>query len=110
MPHEFDCPFQKSKGGTTKAAKDFDVDRDVERIHEAMKGWGTNEEPLIEILSGRDNAQRQQIRRKYQETYDMVSVVVYIQYDTFLLKVDRDPVRPGQCTEAADTQKIPGNI
>ena len=35
-----------------------------------MKGWGTDEEPLIDVMAYRSNAQRQQIRAKYPNTYN----------------------------------------
>lgn len=62
----------KGQGGTVQPSKAFAVDSDVKNIHEAMEGFGTNEGPLIEILANRSNAQRQQIRKKYMETYKKV--------------------------------------
>ena len=47
-----------------------------------MKGFGTNEEPLIEILTGRSNDQRQQIRKKYKEKYKKVEKFSAINLDT----------------------------
>ena len=72
----------KAVKGTTKAASNFNVDDDVRRLHEAMKGFGTNEEPLIEILTGRSNDQRQQIRKKYKEKYKKVEKFSAIKLDT----------------------------
>ena len=59
-----------SLGGTVFPAKNFNADDDVAKIHDAMKGWGTDEEPLIDVLAYRSNAQRQQIRAKYPNTYN----------------------------------------
>ncbi|CAH1792273.1 unnamed protein product [Owenia fusiformis] len=56
--------------GTIKPASKFNVDSDVKDIHDAIQGWGTNEGPLIQILSGRSNEQRQEIKKKYQEKYE----------------------------------------
>ena len=60
--------------GTLKAAKVFDPEDDAKKIHEAVKGWGTDEEPLIEILSHRSNEQRQWIKKKYKEKYKKVCI------------------------------------
>ena len=59
-----------SLGGTVFPAKNFNADDDVTKIHEAMQGWGTDEEPLIDVLAFRSNAQRQQIRAKYPNKYN----------------------------------------
>ena len=68
-------PESESKThGTLKPAKNFNVDEDVRKIHEAMKGFGTDEEPLIRILTGRSNEQRQQIKKRYHDKYKSVSV------------------------------------
>ncbi|XP_013406318.1 uncharacterized protein LOC106170869 [Lingula anatina] len=55
--------------GTVHPYENFDVLKDVEAIREAVAGFGTDEKPLIDILSSRSNEQRQQIRKKYQEKY-----------------------------------------
>ena len=47
----------------------------MKKIHEALQGWGTDEEPLIEILSSKNNAERQRIKKKYKETYKKVHIV-----------------------------------
>ena len=66
--------LSKEKKGTIKEAKNFNADDDVTKIHEAMKGWGTDEAPLIDILSTRSNAQRQAIKKKYKEKYKKVII------------------------------------
>ncbi|XP_071693907.1 annexin Gh1-like [Rutidosis leptorrhynchoides] len=46
------------------------VSEDVERLHKAFEGWGTNEGLIIEILSHRNAEQRKLIRHTYCETYN----------------------------------------
>ena len=73
----------QGKGGTIKEAKNFNADDDAKKIHEAIKDWGTNEQPLIDILSTRSNAQRQQIKKKYKEKYKKVGsqkIVMVLQH------------------------------
>ena len=64
----------KPLGGTVFASRSFNVDADVEKIHDAMKGWGTDEQPLIDVLAYRSNEQRQQVRAKYPKKHKKVSV------------------------------------
>ncbi|KAI0211477.1 Annexin A13 [Lamellibrachia satsuma] len=45
------------------------VEEDVRRLQEAMQGWSIDEGPLIEILTSRNNAHRQMLKRKYGKTY-----------------------------------------
>ncbi|RZB81917.1 annexin-like protein RJ4 isoform X1 [Glycine soja] len=42
---------------------------DVEALHKAFKGWGTDEKTVIAILGHRNVHQRQQIRKVYEEIY-----------------------------------------
>lgn len=44
----------------------FSANADAERIHRAMKGLGTNEDELIEVLARRTNHERQAIRAAYE--------------------------------------------
>ncbi|KAL8256622.1 hypothetical protein R6Q59_031689 [Mikania micrantha] len=46
------------------------VSDDVEQLHKAFEGWGTNESLIIEILSHRDAEQRKLIRQTYAQTYN----------------------------------------
>lgn len=43
--------------------------KEIDRIQDAIKGWGTNEDDLIDILSRRNNKQRQELKRQYAEKY-----------------------------------------
>ncbi|KAJ8347149.1 hypothetical protein SKAU_G00285500 [Synaphobranchus kaupii] len=42
---------------------------DAQMLREAMKGFGTNEDVLIEILVSRSNAEIAEIKKVYQEEY-----------------------------------------
>ena len=43
--------------------------KDAEVLRKAMKGWGTDEGPIIEITANRSNADRQQILKEYKTMY-----------------------------------------
>ena len=45
------------------------VDYDCKELYKAMKGGGTDEDTLIEILGSRSNSQLKQIKERYQELY-----------------------------------------
>ncbi|XP_073829567.1 annexin B10-like [Musca autumnalis] len=46
-------------------AKHFDVEADAAALRSAMKGFGTDEQAIIDILTARSNAQRQQIKEQF---------------------------------------------
>ena len=43
--------------------------KDAQVLRKAMEGWGTDEEPIIEISSRRSNADRQAILKEYKTMY-----------------------------------------
>ena len=47
------------------------IDYDVMQLHKAMKGLGTNEDTLTEIIASRDEAQLNQIKAKYKQEYNI---------------------------------------
>lgn len=53
----------------TSAVDPVKVSRDVVRIREAVDGWGTDEEALVDVLTNRSTAEIQAIQTAYQETY-----------------------------------------
>lgn len=58
-----------SNTATVVAAPDFDSDQDVQALRGAMKGMGTNEKEIIEVLANRSNDQRQKIMVQYKASY-----------------------------------------
>lgn len=48
----------------------YDPKQDVEDLHTAFQGIGTDEKVVIQILANRTNAQRQQIKDVYKSTYN----------------------------------------
>jgi annexin A7/11 len=55
------------------AAPNFDANRDADALRKAMKGIGTDEKTLINILGNRNTAQRLQIKTAFQNKHNRVS-------------------------------------
>uniref|UniRef100_A0AAQ4NV88 Annexin n=1 Tax=Gasterosteus aculeatus aculeatus TaxID=481459 RepID=A0AAQ4NV88_GASAC len=56
------------KRGTVTEAAGFNAEEDVQKLREAMKGAGTNEEAITEVLARRTVAQRQRIKEAYKQS------------------------------------------
>nr|XP_006013206.1 PREDICTED: annexin A3-like [Latimeria chalumnae] len=54
--------------GTIKDFASFSAARDARELKDAIQGIGTDEQKVIEILTERSNAQRQQICKEYKAT------------------------------------------
>ncbi|CAB1318404.1 unnamed protein product [Coregonus sp. 'balchen'] len=54
--------------GTVTEAAGFNAEEDVKRLRGAMKGAGTDEAAVIEVLARRTIAQRQRIKEAYKQT------------------------------------------
>merc|ERR1712226_1468632 len=76
-----DIDFRKI-GGTINEHPNFDPRADAEQLHKAMKGLGTNEEIINEILANRTLKQRREIYRAYNKLYPKKSLDVMIHDDT----------------------------
>ncbi|XP_046579891.1 titin homolog [Haliotis rubra] len=55
--------------GTITPAKNFDALKEVEKLHKAMDGFGTDEQVIIDVISNKSNEQRQLLKKKYKEKY-----------------------------------------
>lgn len=57
---------------TVQPALLFDATADAEVLHKAMKGLGTDEKALIQILCHRTSSQRTEINRTYKSNHGNV--------------------------------------
>lgn len=55
--------------GTIRDFDDFDAKADSEMLHKAMKGMGTDEAAIIEVIAHRSNAQRQELKEQYKQMW-----------------------------------------
>lgn len=54
---------------TIKPAADFDADACCEKLRKAMKGFGTDEDAIIEVLTNIDSSQRVECEKHYKSAY-----------------------------------------
>ncbi|XP_045255875.2 annexin A8 isoform X2 [Macaca fascicularis] len=59
----------EQEGVTVKSSSHFNPDPDAETLYKAMKGIGTNEQAIIDVLTKRSNAQRQQIAKSFKAQF-----------------------------------------
>jgi len=57
------------------AAPNFDANRDADALRKAMKGVGTDDKTLINILGNRNTTQRLEIKTAYKNKLNRVSVI-----------------------------------
>ncbi|XP_022111170.1 uncharacterized protein LOC110990467 isoform X2 [Acanthaster planci] len=55
--------------GTVVAASPFDAQADAEKLRKAMKGLGTDEKSIIEVVTHRSNVQRQKISKQFKQMF-----------------------------------------
>ncbi|XP_036605039.1 annexin A6 isoform X1 [Trichosurus vulpecula] len=66
------------RGSITDYA-DFDSNRDAEALYTAMKGFGSDKEAILELITSRSNKQRQEICQSYKSLYgkDLIDDLKY---------------------------------
>uniref|UniRef100_A0A8C1VQK3 Annexin n=1 Tax=Cyprinus carpio TaxID=7962 RepID=A0A8C1VQK3_CYPCA len=66
-------------GCTIADQPDFDVGSDAEALYNAMKGFGSDKEAILDLITSRSNAQRQKIRAAYKSQYgkDLIDDLKY---------------------------------
>ncbi|XP_061473389.1 annexin A6 isoform X2 [Rhineura floridana] len=55
--------------GSVKDFPDFDANQDAEALYNAMKGFGSDKEAILELITSRSNRQRNEICRAYKSLY-----------------------------------------
>ncbi|XP_029634252.1 annexin A6 isoform X3 [Octopus sinensis] len=59
----------EAQEGTVKSYPKFNADQDCELLREAMKGLGTDEETIINVLAYRSSPQRQEILKRFKTMF-----------------------------------------
>ncbi|KAJ8032451.1 Annexin A7 [Holothuria leucospilota] len=67
-PKKYKEKLPKDKG-TVYPASNHDPQADAEKLRKAMKGFGTDEKAIIEVLSQRSNFQRQKICKQFKQMF-----------------------------------------
>jgi annexin A7/11 len=63
------------------AAPNFDANRDADALRKAMKGLGTDEKTLINILGNRNTDQRLKIKAAFKDKHNRVSYLFEFLFD-----------------------------
>lgn len=66
------------------SAPNFNASEDGIALRTAMKGFGTDEQAIIDILTARSNAQRQEISKFFTQEYGRVNSVNQIEVNFWL--------------------------
>lgn len=63
---------------TVRPVTPFDPRRDAEILRKAMKGFGTDEKSIIQVLAHRVNSQRQEIAIQFKTMFGKVSSTSFL--------------------------------
>ncbi|CAI5766772.1 annexin A6 isoform X1 [Podarcis lilfordi] len=65
--------------GSVKDYPDFDANQDAEALYNAMKGFGSDKEAILELITSRSNKQRHEICQAYKALYgkDLIADLKY---------------------------------
>jgi len=61
--------YTPAANATVKSFPDFNGESDCEILKAAMKGFGTDEDAIIDVITARTNAQRQEIKDMFKQMY-----------------------------------------
>ncbi|TSU88995.1 Annexin A6 [Bagarius yarrelli] len=77
----FKTPLSLFQGfrGTVKDFPGFNANSDAEDLYNAMKGFGSDKEAILDLITSRSNAQRQEICTAYKSLYgkDLIADLKY---------------------------------
>ncbi|XP_033644783.1 annexin A11-like [Asterias rubens] len=92
---------------SVKPAPNFDKDHDSQALRKAMKGLGTDEQAIVDVLAARSNAQRQELLLHYKAAYgrdlvkDLKSELGGNFEDAVLALMSLPPVYDAKCLKKA---------
>ncbi|KAJ3587536.1 hypothetical protein NHX12_011133 [Muraenolepis orangiensis] len=84
--------------GTITAAEDFDAAVDAEALYNAMKGFGSDKEAILDLVTSRSNAQRQEVIAAYKSSYgkDLIDDLKYEltgNFERLIVSLMRNPAQ-----------------
>uniref|UniRef100_A0A8C5NEU6 Annexin n=1 Tax=Gouania willdenowi TaxID=441366 RepID=A0A8C5NEU6_GOUWI len=73
------CTPRGTQRGTITDAPDFDPCADAENLYNAMKGIGSDKEAILDLVTSRSNAQRQEVIAAYKSSFgkDLIEDLKY---------------------------------
>jgi hypothetical protein len=77
---------------TVHPASPFDARADADALHKAMKGLGTDEKALINVLCHRSSSQRTAIYQAFKSGYGKVFFILISKIIFFLVQFRNDTI------------------
>ncbi|GFR60537.1 annexin [Elysia marginata] len=87
VPNASNYQAQPREEGTLKPFNGFNVEQDCQALRKAMKGFGTDEKAIIEILGRRSNDQRQNIKLMYKTCFGRCQILATRKSESFVLRI-----------------------